>query len=270
MAKYVPKYQKPAAPKRRRQKWIVPVLFSTVVVALVVTVGLTWNSVAKYFESFSRDDAAVKAKEFYFTSDYLTPEGKTYTLTPGADGTVDVTFELRNYDGLNKSELDIGYTVTIQPNVDITYHGDKSINVRKVIDGQVIEGEAMEKVTLENLEAGQTYTVTATGENGYQQTLRATFVVDPVVTGLFKNTKNYGDYVLLTIWAEDEGGTVKFTVPSGLIPDATDDMLTGKDVDSEITVVLNAHESRTFRFFTTSTYAGGVIEVQGLPETTLN
>lgn len=268
MAKYILNYLKTVAPKWRKQKWLAPVVFSMVVIGLGTIVGLTWNSAAKYFQA-NGDEAVVKAKEFYFTSDYLTLDGgEPFTVAPNTGGTVAVTFELRNYDGLNKSELDIHYEVSVEPSaeVGITYGTEGNAQGNQIIGVD----EGFERVTLSGLKAGVTYTVFATGRNGYEKTLKATFIVDAVDYGIYKNTKNYGDYVLLTIWTEDKGGTVEFTVPSGLIPDATDDMLRGKAVGSEIIVELEEYESRTFRFFTTVDYAGGAINVQNLPETTLN
>ena len=255
MAKNRSKQQDPAAPKRRGRKWLAPTIWCVAVAIMIVTVGLTWDSAAKYFQSLERE-AAVKAKEFYFTSDYLTPEGKEYHLHSGI---TQVAFELRNYDGLNVSELDINYEVTVSTAATVENP-----------TGCVTVAEGKETVTLSGLQAGKTYTVTVTGSNGYEQVLRATFIVDAAETGIFKNTKNYGDYVILTIWTADAARTVSFTVPAGLIPDATDDALRNKTEGSEITVTLDAHESRTFRFFTTGAYAGGEFSVKGATETTLN
>ena len=257
MAKHKLKYLKTAAPVSRKRKRLVPILLLAVISVLAVTVGLTWNSVAKYLQETNNEGVA-KAKEFYFTSDYLSAEGKKHIVSPGADGTVDVSFELRNYDGLNVSELDITYEVSVQPSVEVTSSGDKTISV----------SEKTETVTLHDLRAGTTYTVTVTGSNGYSHTLKATFEVEPAPTGIFKNTTNYGDYALLTVWAEGTGGTVTITVPTGLIPDATDDMLTGKDAGSTVALTLKAYESRTFRFFTTATYTGEKIPVSGIDEET--
>lgn len=258
MAKKISKQQEPAAPKRRRRMWLAPALWCAAVAVTAIAVSLTWDSAAKYFQSLERE-AAVKAKEFYFTSDYLTPEGETYSLWPDENKEAKVTFELRNYDGLNISELDINYEVRVSPAVSL----DKT-------EGSIAVNEGKETVTLSGLQAGETYQVTVTGSNGYEQVLRATFTVDAVDTRVFKNTRNYGDYVLLTIWTADAGAQVTFTVPTGLIPDGTDDALRNKTEGSEIEVELGAHESRTFRFFTTGAYAGGVIDVMDLPETTLN
>lgn len=255
MAKYTPKRQDSAAPKRRRRKWLAPTAWCVVAVAMILSAGLTWDSAAKYFQNFQRE-TAVKAKEFYFTSDYLTPTGETYHIRPGI---TEIAFELRNEEGLNVSEMDIDYEVTVSPAATV----DKATGCIEVAKGK-------ETITLSDLQAGETYEVTVTGSKGYQQTLRATFIVDAADTGIFKNTKNYGDYVILTIWTADAGAEVTFKVPDGLIPDATDAALRNITEDREITVTLGAHESRTLRFFTTGAYTGGEIDVTGATETTLN
>ena len=212
--------------------------------------SLIWDSAAKYIQGTERQ-ASVKAKQFYFTSDYLIPAGKTYILNAGASGTADITFQLRNYDGLHKSELDISYTVTVDPAVAPEFSGNKTITV----------AEQSEAVTLKGLLPGNSYTVTVVGQNGYQQTLSATFEVAPVERIMFKNTKNNGDHVILTVWTEGLAGTASITVPTGLIPDATDDALTTKHAGDTVTVTLEKDESRPFRFFTTVDYAGGNIPV---------
>ena len=230
------------------------------IAAVLVAVGFVGGAVAKYF--YGRNHSAViKSKEFYFTSDYMTPEGKEYTLNPG---TLSVPIELRNYDGLNSSELDIHYTVSVEPAASVSYSGDQTITV----------SEGVEIITVSGLEEGKTYTVTVTGSSGYVHTLRATFTVEEAITGVFKNTTNYGDYVLLTVWSEGMSGTVTVTVPQGLIPDATDDALTGKVAGSAVEVSLNSYQSRTFRFFIADGYGGEAIPVilEGalLDESTLN
>jgi len=223
---------------------------------VIMVTGLVWNVVAKYVKETS-SDASAKAKTFCFTSDLLTPLNPEYTFNPGVNGTVDVPIVLKNNDGLNFSELDITYTVTVTPEnpeapaVTVVYSGDRTIEV----------AEETETVTLKALLPGNTYDVTVVGENGYQQTLKATMIVDPLVSAIYKNTQNNGDHVILTVWTEGTEGTAELTVPVGLIPDATDDDLHGKHVGDTITVSLGENESRAFRFFTAAGYLGGEIEV---------
>lgn len=213
----------------------------------VIGLGFVGGATAKYLHG-SSGDAIIRTKEFYFTSDYLTAEGMSYTLNPS---TSSVDIELRNYDGLNSSEIDIDYTVSVEPAATVISSGDKKIAV----------GERTETITISGLESGKTYTVTVTGSNGYERTLKGTFTVETAVNGIFKNTANYGDYVLLTVWTEGKSGTVSFTVPEGLIPDATDDVLNGKVAGSTVQITLNEYESRTFRLFITVEYSGADILV---------
>jgi len=250
--------QNSSASKKRKR--ITPTFLSLVIIVSLLGFGLISGVFAKYLHS--RDtDALAKSKEFYFTSDYLTAEGKTYTLNPY---TKSITFELRNYEGLNTSEIDISYTVSVDQDVIVTYLGNKKIDV----------AEKTELVTISGLESGKTYNVTVKGENGYEHTLKATFTVENTVNGIFKNTANYGDYVILTVWTKGVSATVDFTVPEGLIPDATDDALTGKVAGSNVQMTLNEYTSHSFRFFTTSSYINGEITVTSggdtLAETTLS
>lgn len=264
MKKNISKFVKNALSKRNVKMWVYPAVYLVVVVVFAFAVGMTWNSVAKYFQT--NDKAGeVKAGTFYFTSDYLLETPKEYHLAPG-DGTVSVSFDLRNYDGLNVSDTDINYTVTVSPALS-----GEAITGKLEAAG----GKQSNTIILNGLKAGTSYTVTVVGENGYSQTLSAVFTVDEILSGVYKNTKNYGDYVLLTIWTEGVACQASFTVPENLIPDETDDALLGKVAGTKVDVDLKFYESVTFRFFTTDAYNESEITVMvgtetNVPETVLN
>ena len=262
MARYKPRYQRNAAVKRRGRRFL---LFASILI-LILSVPAITGTYAKYIQEDSYEKIA-KAPEFYFTSDYLTAKGEEYVLNPDIDGTASVTFELRNYDGLNISELDINYNVNVSSSSGTYTLSSGSGTLPKKAQSKVA-------IQLSSLIPGERYVVTASGENGYQHTLKAVFTVATEPSGFFKNTRNYGDYVLLTVWTEKNDGTVSVNVPAGLIPDATDDVLTQVSEDSTFQVTLNAYESSSYRFFTTGDYNGGAISVthngSSLPETTLD
>jgi len=244
MAKYAQKARN-AAPKRRpRQSRVTRVLAGIAAGMAVLTAGMTWGAVAKYTHQSQRT-GLVRAKEFYFTSDYLMPTSNTvYTL----NGDDSVTFELRNYDGLLKSELDITYEVSVSGGATLTLNGD----------GKLTRDEEKESVTVSGMTPGNSYTVTAVGRNGYEKTLYATFTVKKPNEGIFYNTKRVGDYVLVTVWTENATASdIVVSVPDGFIPDATDKALETYTAGTGTVSMadLGAYQSRSYRFFT----AGGDI-----------
>lgn len=200
---------------------------------------------AKYTHQSNRE-GLVRAKEFYFTSDYLATNNPEYTLNPGNAETASVTFELRNYDGLLVSELPVNYDVKISS-------GKGATLTRESDDDGVIDiAEKSVKITLSGMQLGKSYTVAAKGSNGYEKTLYATFTVKKPNEGIFYNTKKVSDYVLVTVWTENAtASNIVVTVPTNFIPDATDEDL--KDYKEGTGSVgmkdLNAYESRSYRFF---------------------
>ncbi|MBP3624736.1 MAG: hypothetical protein J6J05_02715, partial [Peptococcaceae bacterium] len=217
-------------------------LCSVVLVAMMAYAGGTTYGRYVHQESSS---GVVVAKEFYFTSDYLTPEGANYTLNPG---TTSITFQLRNYaDALRSAEDVISYTVTATG-------GTLSNNSGEIAKG----GCNRVDIELSGLVSGQTYTVTATGTAGYVETLSAVFTVAPIGTNVYKYLEQTNEYVLLTVWTENVGGTVKLSAPAGLIPDSTDETLDEiynysdgayKKIDGASIGTLDTYSSHTYRFF---------------------
>ncbi|MBR4289271.1 MAG: hypothetical protein IKT52_01370 [Oscillospiraceae bacterium] len=217
-----------------------------VLLAAVVLASSAWGASARYVHK-SGGSGVIKAQEFYFTSNYLTPFGASYTLNPG---TGQVEIELRNYDGKKVSELDITYTVLS--------------NGTAVEDGSgtlTANAENTAQVTIKDLQPGVPYTVTAKGENGYSRTLSATFTVKAPAEGIYKHTEIYEDYVLLTIWTQGVAGTATVTIPDGLTPDYTDAALEGKSAGGTVNADLEADESVSYRFFITGAYNKAAIDV---------
>lgn len=252
MAKYAAKRKKRRIGNRLTRK-LLQILLFTVILFVFTVFGVS----ARYVYHGRGGEAVVVASEFYFTSDYLAPEGPEYVLNPG---TTSVTFNLRNYDGLKVSGLDVNYTIE---------KDDTEIK-----SGTIPAGTASDvEVTLNNLTPGP-YQVSATGSNGYMRVLSATFTVRADSDGIYKHTEDCGDYVLLTIWTQGVTNNASFSVPSGLIPDYTDPKLTGKSAGSTISVTLGANQSVSYRFFKSGGYASGPIAVtaggEPVNETALN
>lgn len=223
-------------------------MFAGAAVCLVVLVALIGTAIGRYQRQI-RSEGYARAKEFYFTSDFL--DGRTHTITP--EGTAAAfTFTLGNHaDDLRFSEVDITYEVTVTPGNGVTVHYGNT--GKKLANGEKHD----DKVTVEGLTPGETYTVTATGTGGYQKTLTATVKVlstEPKVYKYLDTTSS--EYVLLTVWAQGYRGSVTITPPpaKGLIPDNTDpvmkDVLTGAVItDTTSFSDDSGYSSHTYRFF---------------------
>lgn len=253
MAKsYVPKN-----PSRKAKKKYVGI--AAIVMCLLLFTLLIGAAIGRYQRQL-RSEGYVRAKEFYFTSDFL--DGGTHTLNPGNDS---VIFTLGNHaDDLRFSEVDIAYTVTVEPGT----------GVQVKYDTQTLTKDAKSDgtVTISGLQPDTIYTVTATGTggegsaSGYEKTLIATIRVlnpDPAVYKHLDTTNS--SYVLLTVWAQGYTGDVTITPPAGanLIPDNTDPVMwrfqTGEEItDSTSFQDASGYSSHTYRFFYDGTPAGGV------------
>ncbi len=219
------------------------VTFAAGVALLAILIGVTFG---KYLHQL-RTEGSVRAKEFYFTSDFL--DGGTHTLAPGS---TEMSFMLGNYaDELRFSEVEITYAVTVTP-VDAATSSPTVENG----SGTLVTGDKRDaEVTVTGLTPGKTYTITATGTGGYEQSLTATVVVlaqEPVVY-MYLDTTN-SEYVLLTVWAQGYRGDVTIDPPEGLIPDNTDPVMESvKTGDASFTDATSFKTddycSHTYRFF---------------------
>ena len=225
--KYTPKYAKTGAVTRRYPALLAVIL----VLAMCFGVG---GAVAKYLKT-SESSGAVRAQEFYFTSEQL--EG-THKLKPG---TTQVTFTVGNYaDALRYSEMDITVTAEVTNGATI-----------KVANPTLeANGESETEITISNLNPGETYTVTVTGTNGYTKTLTGTFQVQQPGTGAYQWVEEFDGYVLLTVWCEDYTGPVTIEYPNGAIPDNTNPNMKDWKTNGSGSVTLHPYESYVFRFFT--------------------
>ena len=75
--------------KNRSKKTAMPLLACVTAAALAAGAGVC----ARYIHQRSQMNA-VAANEFYFTSDFLSKEGRSYTLSSSTDS---LTVELRNF-----------------------------------------------------------------------------------------------------------------------------------------------------------------------------
>lgn len=233
-------------------------LLAVLAVALLVAAAGTGTVLAKYVSNKAPQDIPVSAKAFYFESNYLTADGRSYSLNAG---TRSVTIELYNYENdLRVSQVDCQYTVTVSST-------DTGYTCSPTTAQTTADMQNKTTITLSNLKDGCSYTVTATAVGGYEKTLSATFTVAAEETGFYMNVADCGEYILLTLWTQNVSGELSVSVPAGLIPDATDEALARVGNYSEGTYsaftftdntsFANTYASRAYRFFKAADYNGG-------------
>lgn len=226
---------------RKLHNILIPLL---IVLALTVVLGAFGGAYAKYLRESKAAEELVSSQNMYFASDYLTEQGAAYTISGYS-----VTVQLRNYpDALRVSELDVGYSVTVKDSAG------NAVNTVTNASGTLAAGsQQYVNVEISGLQGGQTYTVTATGSNGFSTTLSATFTVQAPETGVFMSMEQTDYYVLLTVWTQKVTGTATIQPPASLIPDNTDPILagvtTGAQSFSDDQSFVQPYSSRTYRFF---------------------
>lgn len=226
--------------------------FLVLLVLILLTTGGIGVAAAKYIQN-STGKMLLKAPEFYFTSEYLTADNSKFELNTD---TTQLEFYLRNSaDNLRYSEVDISYTLSLEKSVPEA-SGQLSQTGGTLPAGSV----KSQKIILSDMAPGVTYTVTATGEAGYSQTISATFKVGENDENLYKNLSESSDgYLLLTVWSHNISGDLSVTFPTHLIPDNTNpgmESVFNKDTnkDAAFTVVdFGKYSSQTYRFFGSAT-----------------
>ena len=234
-------------------------VLSVLFVVLALAAGVTY---ARYAMG-KQGKGVLSSPEFYFSSDLLFQSPETYTLNQGQHGTTSFTFQVRNYvDALRINKNDIKVTVTVTSTNDgalegVCINGTETAQATLTLtDGNSANVlKATETVTVSGLKNGETYTIKATGNAGFEQTVSATVNVKPDESGVFMHVQNEDDYyVLLTVWTKNTSGTVSIEYPEGLIPDATDPvMATGVDFGSktfsDASNFVLPYSSHVYRFF---------------------
>lgn len=218
---------------------------------------------AKYIKENTTKNNSATAKEFYFTSDLL--DGKQHEITPTENNgkMANVTIRLKNHiDDLRYSETEIKYKVSVTEkdaetssdtaeDVYIAYGTEESADVNGLYTLEAGKKEDVD-VTLSNLQAGKTYTVTATTDNIYKKTLMGTIKVSEPDTKIYASLHDETQYIEVTVWTTDYAGTVNLKYGDiGLLPDNTDTKM--KDASSKGGTITDndwkANTSYVFRFF---------------------
>lgn len=202
---------------------------------------------AKYVDQKVVSEAPI-AEEFYFTSDFLSENGKDYIL---ASNTQQLTFELRNYeDELRSSASGIQYTYVVTKNNEEISKGSGTIQKKE-------NAGSKESITLKNLSAGE-YTVVATATNPYEKRLKAKFIIPKESEDIdyTVNDSEQNPYVLVQVSTNSYSGNIKINWPAGLIPDSTqEDLENIKNYENQeyikgnIKLQVASYSSYTYRFF---------------------
>ncbi|MBQ9071034.1 MAG: hypothetical protein IJY23_06800 [Clostridia bacterium] len=247
--------------KTKISKRTIIILIAVLAALILASVGAV---VAKYVNE-RKGDRFIFSKSFYFESNYLTANNKTYSLNSTQNS---VEIELYNFENeWRVSEVDTSYTVTVS-----------STDTEFLLDGEKLTSKtySAEKDTavttniyLSNLKPGASYEIVAIASGGYTKTLKATFTVKETSDKAYMNVTENTNHVLLTVFTENVSGEVSVSFPAGLIPDNTDSIL--KDIEKNyidgeyksgsFTFNIGSYSSRSFRFFKAGNYAGSNFSV---------
>ena len=210
---------------------------------------------ARYIKETKTDNNSAAAEEFYFESDLLDRTTHEVVATEENGATASVTIRLKNYvDELRYSDRTIDYTVAVTEEESNTSVPDNNIENKT---GTIATGDCNYKdVTLKELQAGKSYTVTATTNNAYQKTLTGTIKVAGTDDKVYASISDRTEYIEVTVWTTDYEGTVTLTYADiGLVPDNTDTKMNGQ-LSTGGTITENnwkANTSHVFRFFKNDT-----------------
>ena len=235
------------------------------IVAIVLLSALAVGGIfAKYVKAL-QNDGQVTSPAFYFTSDELSQTPVTYVLNPTSENSTSFSFTVRNHaDQLRYADKEITYRVSVTPSEGVKI----KLGEMETSEGTLSGGRlSSERVTLSGLQNGVTYTVSVTGEAGFQTTLSATVTVKPSEAEIYRQVDDSDlNYVLLTVWTKDLSGDVSVSFPEGLIPDTTDPVMSAvnnyqdgaykADRFIDTASFQKTYSSHVYRFFKTSAYNG--------------
>lgn len=227
---------------------------------------------ARYIRQTETKNNVAAAKDFYFESDLL--DGQTHDIVPTENqgATASVTFRLKNYaDELRYAQTAIKYEVNVTETGGATASGVAmqciaDTNSEDTTHTIAANAKHYADITLSGLQAGKTYTVTATTDNVYQKTLTGTIKIAEADQNVYAAVSNQTQYIEVTVWTTDYTGqvTVKYSDDADLVPDNTDtkmqNALTGDDITEQN---WPANTSHVFRFFKENTEKNYKVAVNG-------
>ena len=235
--------------KRRTGKGWICVMVAFALLGILTAGGIY----AKYMQE-SQAAGHITSPEFYFTSNMLSETANTYKLNSGSGGTTEITFEVRNYaDEYRIADKDIEFTVNVSPSDGV------SVKVGSEVTNQgtlAAPSASSASITVSGLMSGEIYDISVTGNAD---------------KGIYKYTDSKDtNYVTLTVWTGNISGAVNISIPKGLVPDATDDVLSSVyNYNGEYNAVqfkdstnfTEGYSSHVYRFFKTAGYSGGAFTV---------
>lgn len=217
---------------------IVYFILLTIIIAMTVVLG-------KYLQEL-KNNTLYEAENFYFRSDLLSEDIKSYTLQRGVNK---IVIHLYNSeDRFRYTKVDINYVVKLEKIND----DGNLVKVREK-NGVLSKSNFTDnEVVFDNLENGK-YKVSALATNPYTKILEENFVIT--------NNDNRIDYsvgdnvdstvMFLTIKTVDYTGNIKIKFPDGLYPDNNEEAFKNVNIDNlkEVIVNFKNNSSYSYRFY---------------------
>lgn len=217
---------------------IVYLILLTIIITMTVVLG-------KYLQEL-KNNTLYEAENFYFRSDLLSEDIKSYTLQRGVNK---IVIHLYNSeDRLRYTKVDINYVVKLEKIND----DGNLVKVREENGVLSNSGFTDNEVVFDNLENGK-YKVSAIAINPYTKILEGNFVIT--------NNDNRIDYsvgdnvdstvMFLTIKTVDYTGNIKIKFPDGLYPDNNEEVFKNVNIDNSKEVIVNFknNSSYSYRFY---------------------
>lgn len=178
---------------------------------------ITGVTLGRYVQKWQSDPNLAGAKAFYFTSDLLAEDAKTYSLYSWGDG---ITIKLQNFEDTKRyTASDIIYEVTATSGtVEDVNHGKIAGKAAAAANSVIIHPES----------GAATVTVTASSTSPYKKTLSATFTLKETANPRFQIADSSGDPTAELII---KGANTKQTFqlswdPEQYVPDRTNPLIT--------------------------------------------
>lgn len=222
----------------------IPLIF---VAGIIIIIGTMSGLTARYIHNQKRTDG-ISAKNFYFTSDMLSEQGKTYDLSPD---TTSLTIQVRNYeDELRWAETDIEYKYEVTKGDSSKKSGSGTISRNN-------QSGTSNSITIDGLSEG-TYQINVTSIKPFSKTLTGTFKIpkadEDIQTDV--NDSDGSAYVLVNVSVQNYNGKIRISWPDGLIPDATQEAFAStetysadKYISGHQDVTVEPYSSYVYRFF---------------------
>ena len=217
---------------------IVYLILLTIIITMTVVLG-------KYLQEL-KNNTLYEAENFYFRSDLLSEDIKSYTLQRGVNKIVVHLYN--NEDRLRYTKVDINYVVKLEKIND----DGNLVKVREENGVLSKSGFTDNEVVFDNLENGK-YKVSAIATTPYTKILEGNFVIT--------NNDNRIDYsvgdnvdstvMFLTIKTVDYTGNIKIKFPDGLYPDNNEEAFKNVNIDNSKEVIVNFknNSSYSYRFY---------------------